>query len=284
MAKMRLKKHECGYNHIVVKKQEVIIMTNVFCAQRTQVRKKGFTLIELLVVIAIIAILAAILFPVFARARENARRASCQSNLKQIGLGIMQYTQDYDEKYPTFNAGSNSVGWAVQMQPYIKSTQIFQCPSESNPTNDPGTNPTSTVPGGYTDYAYNLSLGYPAPPTADPIPKGPISLATLTQPVLTVMVSDYITYNSASYAVGYGHATSNNSCSTAAACPIGLATFPSSAIRHLDGLNFLFADGHVKWLKGDPTTGIMSSVYTVTTPGSGTGIVSGNSATYNIAP
>lgn len=62
--------------------------------------KKGFTLIELLVVIAIIAILAAILFPVFARARENARRASCQSNLKQIGLGILQYAQDYDERYP----------------------------------------------------------------------------------------------------------------------------------------------------------------------------------------
>ena len=63
-------------------------------------KKFGFTLIELLVVFAIIAILAAILFPVFARARENARRASCQSNLKQIGLGIMQYTQDYDEKMP----------------------------------------------------------------------------------------------------------------------------------------------------------------------------------------
>src|SRR5690606_6779733 len=62
--------------------------------------KRGFTLIELLVVIAIIAILAAILFPVFARARENARRASCQSNLKQIGLGLMQYTQDYDERLP----------------------------------------------------------------------------------------------------------------------------------------------------------------------------------------
>lgn len=68
---------------------------------------KGFTLIELLVVIAIIAILAAILFPVFARARENARRSSCMSNMKQIGLGLMQYTQDYDEKLPTCNFHSD---------------------------------------------------------------------------------------------------------------------------------------------------------------------------------
>src|SRR4028119_1048011 len=99
-----------------------------------QNRKKGFTLIELLVVIAIIAILAAILFPVFARARENARRASCQSNLKQIGLGLMQYTQDYDEKYPLFNEnpggpGNNSPArpnWTQIIQPYIKSTQLFR--------------------------------------------------------------------------------------------------------------------------------------------------------------
>src|SRR5689334_5202516 len=74
-------------------------MTSSQCNRR-QAAKPGFTLIELLVVIAIIAILAAILFPVFARARENARRASCQSNLKQIGLGIMMYTQDYDETFP----------------------------------------------------------------------------------------------------------------------------------------------------------------------------------------
>src|SRR5436853_4324942 len=93
-------------------------------------RKAAFTLIELLVVIAIIAILAAILFPVFSRARENARRASCQSNLKQIGLGIFQYIQDYDEKYPPAVGGgvaaSGNYGWADEIQPYLKSTQILQ--------------------------------------------------------------------------------------------------------------------------------------------------------------
>lgn len=108
-----------------------------------RIPRLGFTLIELLVVIAIIAILAAILFPVFARARENARRASCQSNLKQLGLGIMQYVQDYDERYPAYvrqygityqNNGVNMpyLVWQLQVQPYLKSRQIFACPSNTN--------------------------------------------------------------------------------------------------------------------------------------------------------
>ena len=94
----------------------------------------GFTLIELLVVIAIIAILAAILFPVFAKARENARRASCSSNLKQIGLGIMQYTQDYDETLPwsRIPTPGGTLSWRVAIYPYIKSTDLFKCPSNSS--------------------------------------------------------------------------------------------------------------------------------------------------------
>ena len=115
----------------------------------------GFTLIELLVVIAIIAILAAILFPVFARARENARRSSCISNLKQLGLGMMQYTQDFDEKYPQPHNISATYGnfqqfrvfplnaatgtnltthdsWASVILPYTKSPQIMTCPSQES--------------------------------------------------------------------------------------------------------------------------------------------------------
>ncbi len=101
--------------------------------QRFQNRKirAAFTLIELLVVIAIIAILAAILFPVFARARENARRASCISNLKQIGLGTMQYVQDYDDVYPAYYQPNPDRKWPQVLDPYIKSTQIFTCPSRS---------------------------------------------------------------------------------------------------------------------------------------------------------
>src|SRR5919206_279833 len=94
---------------------------------------RGFTLIELLVVIAIIAILAAILFPVFGRARENARRSSCQSNLKQIGLGIMQYTQDYDETLPMsgwFNPTPRHFIYN-DIDPYLKSRQIWKCPSSA---------------------------------------------------------------------------------------------------------------------------------------------------------
>src|SRR5450755_4691782 len=96
--------------------------------------RRGFTLIELLVVIAIIAILAAILFPVFAKARENARRASCESNLKQISLGIMQYNQDNDETYMLTqlpSPGGSGITFAAAIYSYTKSTQILQCPSGS---------------------------------------------------------------------------------------------------------------------------------------------------------
>jgi len=108
---------------------------------RTSSKAKGFTLIELLVVIAIIAILAAILFPVFARARENARRSSCQSNEKQIALGFKQYTSDYDEKYPVADAT-----WPTAINVYTKSAQILRCPSASS--------------GGAADidYLYNTNL------------------------------------------------------------------------------------------------------------------------------
>ena len=136
-------------------------MKNQFSVPVTK-HRSAFTLIELLVVIAIIAILAAILFPVFARARENARRSSCQSNLKQIALGLKQYIQDYDEKYPrtgltaTANTDAAAVagveGWANVTQPYLKSLQILQCPSDSGaPSSTPGNQ-------GFSDYWINGNL------------------------------------------------------------------------------------------------------------------------------
>lgn len=104
-----------------------------------RVRRAGFTLIELLVVIAIIAILASMLFPTFSRAREQARKSVCISNLRQIGLGVLQYTQDYDERYPSgypfwgttaLFPGMNDRDSLVNVvNPYIKSTQIWACPS-----------------------------------------------------------------------------------------------------------------------------------------------------------
>src|SRR6476619_7559159 len=95
-------------------------------------KQTGFTLSELLVVIAIIAILAAILFPVFAQAREKARSISCLSNMKQLGTAIQMYNQDYDETYPFANPDcwwGNT--WGNTVQPYVKSTQIFKCPSDN---------------------------------------------------------------------------------------------------------------------------------------------------------
>lgn len=119
--------------------------------------RKGFTLIELLVVIAIIAILAAILFPVFAAAREKARQTSCASNEKQLGLAFLQYVQDYDDTFPITwygdpnNFGAEGNGWAGIVYPYVKSTGVFQCP-------DDPTVPSSQYPD-IVSYGYNCNIG-----------------------------------------------------------------------------------------------------------------------------
>ena len=107
--------------------------------------KRGFTLIELLVVIAIIAILAAILFPVFGRARENARRASCASNLKQIGLGMAQYTSEYDGLFPKSNGSGSRGSWRQEIAKYVKNNDLFRCPS--NPNNNKTVNKADTDKG-----------------------------------------------------------------------------------------------------------------------------------------
>jgi prepilin-type N-terminal cleavage/methylation domain-containing protein/prepilin-type processing-associated H-X9-DG protein len=224
--------------------------------------KAGFTLIELLVVIAIIAILASILFPVFGRARENARRSSCQSNLKQIGLGMMQYTQDYDEYFPLSvisltpsgsqtnpPVGGVPIGWADALQTYLKSTQIYQCPSEATPAE---TDPNKT---GYTDYYINKNAG-----------TGDQPLPAINNPTLSILIGEGGSPTAGSPNLHSNARYRSNGCNaggdpigtvpyldrTQGTCPVAIGfsfNLAGGGIRHFDGANYAFADGHVKWLR-----------------------------------
>lgn len=209
------------------------------CRRRARTQS-GFTLIELLVVVAIIAIIAAMLFPVFARARENARRAACLSNLKQIGLGLMQYTQDYDEKYPLQDGGPNVPPdytivnystfninvptWVGLLQPYVKSWELFRCPSV------PADTSALNVPNGNNANSYYLS-GVVAGR----------SMLVVPNPTQIVYSHENVVY--ANYS---------------AARPIPLATNPVTYWAwgranyddvHFKGGNLLYCDGHAKWKK-----------------------------------
>ena len=202
-------------------------------------RTRGFTLIELLVVIAIIAILASILFPVFARARENARRSSCASNLKQIGLGVRQYVQDYDERYPSHavHAAADSsatapYGWGDAIQPYVKSIQIYQCPSDTLPpaTVDANANGTLADEAQYMDYFYNVN----ASGQND-------SLVAFASNTLLAGDGCSLDRTSRSNLSGSSGTCSNTTFETA---------YLNHALAHLEGANYVFLDGHVKWFKG----------------------------------
>ena len=212
---------------------------------------QGFTLIELLVVIAIIAILAAILFPVFQKVRENARRATCQSNMKQIGLGTLQYVQDYDENCVprTVNvAGSGeSRGWQQLVQPYIKSQNVFQCPS--NPRKDTpmySANPADVVNGvqfraGFISYSANHdgSIRDVKDATSGNIP--PLSYAAITSPASTIDVVEY-TGQYTDFYVDQGAGSLFSVYSDTAGNGLLFS-------GHTGFSNYLFADGHVKALR-----------------------------------
>jgi prepilin-type N-terminal cleavage/methylation domain-containing protein len=252
--------------------------------------RRGFTLIELLVVIAMIAILAAILFPVFAQAREKARQISCLSNLNQLGLAMMQYTQDYDEHFPgSYYYGQ---GWAEEIYPYVKSVNVYQCPDDSR---SPDANATSYYPDKLS-YVENVHIAdYPS--TAVELAT-PASLATLAAPSTTVLLyegqNSYTGYfgpgspaNNAAYPGNWTRLYPMSCCGPSMdnQSMVGEGsgdwyTVPIEIDRHVEDskganglinsghINFLAADGHAKFLDaswddegGSVSVGDMPSVH-----------------------
>lgn len=225
---------------------------------------RAFTLIELLVVVAILGILAAILFPVFSRARESGRRTSCQSNLKQIGLGMIQYSQDYDEVLiadwysPVVNSPKATGAdpddstlaprykWMDAAYPYIKSEQVFTCPSAVGEKAKPYIYYKNLATGASTtNYgSYVIVHGYGAPdrPCAQCTP--PVSHPNVAKPELVTLAA----VGSATTTAWVLDGVDNENGFSADADEGELKHF---AARHLETVNTLFLDGHVKALKKD---------------------------------
>jgi len=228
-----------------------------------QTRTQAFTLLELLVVVAIIALLAAILFPVFQRAREKARQTSCMSNLKQLGLGFIQYTQDWDERMPSgrygYQGDPDYCNWPYSIYPYVRSKNAFTCPDDATPAT------TFNVQGTPVPISYILNFWAVASTMTN---YTPTSITAYRAPSLTyVLMECYGNYNDPSYFItsfsnepgdcfqGDGAGSEGLSDGKLSTGPLGGHTFaldPSFPTgRHSDGSSYLFADGHVKWLLGN---------------------------------
>jgi prepilin-type N-terminal cleavage/methylation domain-containing protein/prepilin-type processing-associated H-X9-DG protein len=209
--------------------------------------RRGFTLIELLVVIAIIAILAAILFPVFSQAREKARASACLSNMKQLGLAYSQYLQDYDETMPSGpNKWGGGNGWAGQIYPYVKSTQVFLCPDDSGP-------------GDYISYGVNRNLvGYTSDAaftTAQPLPA---QISSMTGPSKTVLLFEVL-YAKATGAIAVTSTTADGQFSP---CGDGAVMFGDNT---LNGANKVDGSGNHTSTTLKYATGVLGNAAAVDT-------------------
>ncbi len=239
----------------------------------------GFTLIELLVVIAIISILAAILFPVFATAREKARQSSCASNMKQLGIAFLQYENDYDEMtvpgYFSNNRCSWSapgIGWAGFVFPYVKSLRVYTCPDD--PTKATGSPSSYTV----LSYSYNSNA---AELTYGGLCSAGVLISKFTSPSRTINLAEIqnesqvqVTNPLEAFSGGYASATGNGGwlCTSYSGCQITPAYYATGYLGdlgattggnanagyrnngpdgvHSGGANYMMIDGHVKWLLG----------------------------------
>ena len=217
-------------------------------------KRSAFTLIELLVVIAIIAILAAILFPVFAQAREKARGISCLSNLKQAGLAYAMYTQDYDETTPLQNSPVTARDannyfvvsggyWYNLIQPYVKNWQLMVCPDRSITTSsksNPAGLATSANTGRIMGYGYNdgwvSDSGYGLTLQLPNGTRPGRSIASIVAPADCVAFGD--TYDTPGYSIAMDNIFSG-----------GDGPVTTRQIRHMTNLNYAFVDGHAKIIK-----------------------------------
>jgi len=216
-------------------------------------KRRGFTLIELLVVIAIIAILAAILFPVFARAREKARQASCTSNLKQIALGTLMYLQDYDEKFHGWMtrcwSGGNDPSLPVKLQPYVKNRQLFACPSAQTVANFRNCWDAQVIP--ELSYGFNEWISHAGSETDGSCTCGSAKkMGYWPLPAETLIWADSkcgMIWGESPEGIIHRVAWPDGpQCQcNGAGFEIPIGDRPGS--RHNGGANVAFMDGHVKW-------------------------------------